>query len=127
MKELLRIKDTLANKISYYHLMLFLLSLPFDRFYSHLILASFAVHTIIQFNKNSVKPMFTWRTAALQSVFFVTLVSTIYTINPSQAFIEWELDIPILLFPLLFCFNTFNLKKYRPQLLLAFALGCTAT
>jgi len=58
MKELFLIKDTLANKISYYHLMLYLLSLPFDRFYSHLILISFAVHTIIQFNKNNKKPFF---------------------------------------------------------------------
>lgn len=127
MRELLLIKDTLANKISYFHLMLFLLSLPFDRFYNHLILISLTVHTIIHFNKNAVKPFFTWRVLALQSVFFVTLLSTIYTSNYSQAFTEWGLDIPVLLFPLLFCFNQLDLKKYRPQLLTAFALGCTAT
>ncbi len=127
MRELLLIKDTLANKISYFHLMLFLLSLPFDRFYNHLILISFTVHTIIHFNKNAIKPFFTWRMLALQSVFFVTLISTIYSSNYHQAFTEWELAIPILLFPLLFCVNQLDLKKYRPQLLTAFALGCTAT
>lgn len=127
MKELLLIKDNPANKISYYHLMLFLLSLPFDRFYSHLILASFAAHTLIQFNKSGIKPVFTWRTAALLSVFFITLVSTIYTIKPANAFAEWELDLPIVLFPLLFCFNSLDLKKYKPQLLLVFALVCTTT
>src|SRR5437879_3515258 len=127
MKELLLIKDSLANRISYYHLMLFLLSMPFGHFYSHLILASFAVHTIIQFNRNSIKPVFTLRTAVLTSVFFVTLVSTIYSINPAHALVEWELDIPILLFPLLLCFNQLDLKKYKPQLFLAFALGCTIT
>jgi O-antigen ligase len=127
MRELLLIKDTQANKISYYHLMLFLLSLPFDRFYSHLILISFAIHTLIHIKKSTIKPVFTWRTAALQSVFFVTLLSTIYTIKPQEAFTEWELYLPVLLFPLLFCFNSLDLKKYRPQLLLAFALGCTAT
>jgi O-antigen ligase len=127
MKELFLINDNLANKISYYHVMLFLLSLPFDRFYSHLILASLAIHTIIQFKKVSAKPLFTWRTAVLQSVFWITLVSTVYTINFKQSFLEWELNLPILLLPLIFCFNPIDLKKYRSQLLLTFALGCTAT
>ncbi len=127
MRGLLLIKDNLANKISYYHLMLLLLSLPFDLFYSHLILASFAIHTIIQFKKSAIKPIFNLRTAVLTSVFFVTLASTIYTTSPAHAFIEWGLDTPILLLPLLLCFNQLDLKKYRPQLLMAFALGCTAT
>src|ERR1700712_2666229 len=127
MRELLLIKDNLANKISYYHLVLFVLSLPFDRFYSHLLLVSLAVHTLIHFNKNTIKPVFTLRTLALQSVAFVTLISTIYTINLQQAFVEWELAIPIVVFPLLFCFNPLDLKKYRGQLLLIFAFGCSAT
>ncbi len=127
MKELLLIKDTLANKISYYHLMLLLLSLPFDRFYSHIILISFAIHTIIQYKKNAVKPIFTLRTLALQSVFFVTAISTIYTSNRTHAFVEWGLDIPILILPLLLCINPIDLRKYKSNLLLIFALGCTAT
>jgi len=127
MKELFLIKDNLANKISYYHVMLLLLSLPFDRFYSHLILVSLAIHTIIQFKKASAKPLFTWRTAVLQSVFWVTLISTVYTINLKQSLLEWELYLPILLLPLIFCFNPLDLKKYRSQLFLTFALGCTAT
>ena len=127
MKELLLIKDNLANRISYYHVMLFLVSLPFDRFYNHLILASLAIHTLIQFNKNKTKPLFTLRTVILQSVFYITVISTLYTINPSHAFIEWELDLPILLFPLILCFNPLNLKKYKPQLLFVFAVCCTAT
>ncbi|MDO3624772.1 O-antigen ligase [Mucilaginibacter sp. BT774] len=127
MKELFLIKDNLANKVSYYHVMLLLLSLPFDRFYSHLILASLAIHTIIQFKKESVKPLFTLRTAVLQSVFWLTLIGTIYTINFPQSLLEWELDLPILLTPLIFCFNPLDLKKYRQNLLLLFSLGCTAT
>src|SRR5437868_5332364 len=113
MKELFLIKDNLANKTSYYHVMLLLLSLPFDRFYSHLILASLAIHTIIQFNKSEAKPFFTWRTVALQSVFWVTLVGTLSTVNFQQSLSEWELDLPILLIPLIFGFNALDLKKYR--------------
>jgi len=127
MKEVLLIKDNLANKISYYHVILLLLSLPFDRFYSHLILASLAIHTIIQFRKSTVKPLLTWRTAILQSVFWVTIIGTLYTINFKQSMLEWELDLPVLLMPLILCFNPLDLRKYRQNLLMIFSLGCTAT
>jgi O-antigen ligase len=127
MRELFLIKDNLANKISYYHVMLLLLGLPFDRFYSHLILASLAIHTIIQYRKGSAKPLLTWRTLVVQSVFWVTIVGTLYTINFQQSLSEWELDLPILLVPLIFCFNPLDLKKYRQNLLTIFSLGCTLT
>jgi O-antigen ligase len=96
-------------------------------FYSHLILASFGLHTLIHLNKKSIKPMFRMRTLALQSVFFITLLSTIYTINPDVALNELGRESTIFIFPLLFCLNRVDLKKYRPQLLLAFALVCTGT
>src|ERR1700692_4756337 len=98
MSGLFQIKDSLANKISYYHLMLLMASLPFDRFYSHLILISFAVHTLIQLNKKNLKPIFNLRTLALQSVFYVTVLSTIYSINRAEAFNEWGKHIIIFLF-----------------------------
>jgi O-antigen ligase len=119
--------DTLANKISYYHLMVFMASLPFDFFYSHVILISFAIHTLIQLNKKDIQPVFTVRNMLLQSVFFVTLLSTIYTINRPQAFNEWGRHISIFLFPVLFSLTSFDIRKYRSQLLLAFSLICTAT
>lgn len=127
MKQLFLIEDSLANKISYYHLMLLMASLPFDRFYSHIILISLAVHTIIHLNRKGMAQVFTLRTLVLQSVFFVTLVSTIYTVNRSEAFNEWGKQITILLLPLIFCFTTLDVKKYREQLLLIFSLVCTAT
>ncbi len=127
MKELLLTRDSAANKIGYYHLMLFLISLPFDRFYSHVILISFIIHTLIQLNKQHIQPVFTLRTLSLQSVFFVTVISTIYSINKTAGFSEWWKQIVILIFPLVFCFSSLDLKKYRQPLLLAFSLVCTAT
>lgn len=127
MKELFLIRDNLANKISFYHLAVFLVSLPFYRFYSHLVLISFAIHTLIHFNKLALKPLFTRRTLVLQSIFFVTAISTIYATNKASAFNEWGLDITILLVPVLFCINPLDLKKYYPQLLTIFSLGCAAT
>jgi len=107
--------------------MLLMASLPFNMFYSHIILISYTIHSLIHLNKNSIRSIFSFRTLALQSVFFVTVLSSIYSINPSAAFDEWGKHLTILLFPLLFCINPVDIKKYRPQLLLAFAFACTAT
>jgi len=127
MKELFPARDSLANKISYYHLLLLLASLPFDRFYSHIILISFIVHTLIHFNKQQAKLVFTLSMFVLQSVFFVTVFSTFYAVNKSTGYNEWGKQITILLFPLVFCLSSFDLKKYRSSLLLCFSLVCTAT
>jgi O-antigen ligase len=127
MKKLFLINDSIANKVSYFHVMLLLLSLPFDRFYSHLILISLTIHTLINLNKKNIKPVFTLTNLMLQSVFFVTVIGTLYTINKTQAFNEWSRQVVILLVPIIFCLNTLDLKKYRNNLLLVFALGCTAT
>lgn len=127
MSWLFRIEDSLTNKISYYHLLLLMASLPFDMFYSHIILISFAVHTFIHLNKNSIRPIFKVKALALQSVFFVTVLSTVYAIDKPAAFEELGKHVAIFLFPLLFCLNPLDLKKYKPQLLMAFALVCTAS
>ena len=127
MSGLFQIKDSLANKISHYHLMLLMASLPFDRFYSHLILISYGIHTLIHLKRGAVKPLFKWRTVVLQSVFFITVLSTFYSINRNEGFDDWGKQITIFLFPIFFCLNPLDIKKYRPQLLLSFALICTVT
>jgi hypothetical protein len=106
--------------------MLLLLSLPFDMFYSHLILISLTIHTLINLNKKNIKPVFSLPNLILQSVFFVTVIGTLYTINKTQAFNEWSRQVVILVVPIIFCLNTLDIKKYRDNLLLVFALGCTA-
>lgn len=127
MRKLLLINDTLANKISFYHVLLLLISLPFDYYYSHVILASFAIHTLIQFKRSEVKPILTRNTFLLQAVFLVTLIGTTYTHYKSEAFNDLGRQIVIFVFPILFCLNPVDIKRYRPQLLVFFALYCTAT
>lgn len=127
MKKLFILQDSLANKISYYHLLLLLVSLPFDMVYSHIILISFALHTLIQLDIKRVKAVFTSRILALQSVFWVTAFSTIYTLNKPEAFNEWGRQITILLLPVLLCLTNLDLKKYRPALLSIFSIVCTIT
>jgi len=127
MTGLFNIKDSLANKISYYHLMALVVSLPFDLFFSHLVLISYAIHTLIQLKKEYVKPIFNFRVLALQSVFLITVCSTAYSFNKPEAFNEWGKQITILLFPLIFCLNPLDIRKYQPKLLQAFAWVCAAT
>lgn len=127
MKQLLLICDNNANKISYYHVMLLMASLPFDRFYSHIILISLIVHTLIHLQKGSLGSVFTIKTAVIQSVFLVTLIATSYTLYRHEAFGELMLRLPALLFPVVFALNSLDLKKYRANLLLAFAMVGTAT
>lgn len=124
MEKLLKPDDTLTNRISYYLVALLLLSLPYNLFYSHLFLIGLATHTIIQVRKSDIKSVFTKANFALTAVFFVTLFSIIYTSNKSQGFTELGRQITILLIPLIFCFNTLDLKKYRHNLMLLFSAGC---
>jgi O-antigen ligase len=51
MKERFFIKGNVADKITYYHLVAFVISLPFNRLYSELALASLLVHTLINLRK----------------------------------------------------------------------------
>ncbi|MBD1364894.1 O-antigen ligase family protein [Mucilaginibacter sp. ZT4R22] len=125
LKKLFPAADSLANQISYYHLMLLLISLPYDRFYSHLILISYILHTLINLRKAEIKPMLTITNIVLASVFFVTVAGTLYSINKPEAFNEWAKQITILLFPLVFCLNPIDIKKYRNNLLLVFAISST--
>ncbi|MBB6127756.1 O-antigen ligase family protein [Mucilaginibacter lappiensis] len=127
MKQLLLINDITANKISYYHVLLLMASLPFDMFYSHIILISFTLHTLIHLDKSRLKSLRSFKLLVLPSVLFITILATIYTINPKAAFTEWMLRIPLLLFPVVFSLNGLDLKKYRENLLMGFSLVCALT
>jgi O-antigen ligase len=125
MKELFQIKDSTANRISYYLILFFLLSLPFDRFYSHLIMVCLFIHTLINLRKSDIKPLFTLQNIMLQSVFFVTLISSFYSIDKTHGYQEIGKQAFILLMPILFCLNPIDLKKYRNNFFLIFSIGCT--
>ncbi|MGY3215258.1 O-antigen ligase family protein [Mucilaginibacter sp. HD30] len=123
MNQLQKTGDNLTNCISYYHLLMLMASLPFDRFFSHVILISFALHLLIHLRK----PGFELRNIALTSVFFVTVISMLYTTNLTGALSELTLHIPILIIPFLFCLAAVALEEYREKLLMGFAWVCAAT
>jgi O-antigen ligase len=127
MKQLLLINDNNVNKISYFHVMLLMASMPFERFYSHIILISLILHTLINLKKEKLRSVVNIKTLILQATFFVSVIATLYTSYRSEAFGELGLRVPILLFPFVFLINDLDIKKYRSNLLLAFSLVCTAT
>jgi O-antigen ligase len=127
MKRIFLIKDTLANKITYYHLLAFLLFLPFDRLYSELALGSFLVHTLIHLRKTSLRQVKLSSVLIPVSIYLLTCIGTLYTNYRDEAFYEWERQLAILLFPLLFLVTSLDLNKYRLLLLKGLAVSCVLT
>ncbi|HTD93727.1 MAG TPA: O-antigen ligase family protein [Chitinophagaceae bacterium] len=126
MKNWFTIEDTLSNKISYYHVLLFAVSLPFNRFYGELILASLFVHTLIQLKRIDVRKIFTWKILTVQSVFFVTALGILYTTNTAQGFAMLGRQAAIAILPVILAVNSLDIVKYRKNILCAFALACAA-
>ena len=127
MKERFFIKASMADKITYYHLLVFAMALPFDRLYSELALISLAVHTVIHIRKADITRN---RLSAIfipAAIYFLTVLATAYTHFYGEAFYEWERQLAILLFPLIILYNSFDFKKYRLNILLALAISCFLT
>lgn len=119
--------DSLTNRISYYHLMMLLVFLPFDMFFTHVVFISFALHTLLHIKKERLKQLFTLQNAILQAVFFIVLLSVSYTSFTAKAWTDVTRLLLILLFPLFFSLNSLNINKYRDKLLFIFSLICTVT
>ena len=127
MKKLFIIKEDLADKITYYHLALFLISLPFDSLYTRVILLSLAIHTVIHIKKQQLKKLNNRNIFFLTALYFVTLLCTIYTIDINEALFDLTQELAILLFPLIFVLTTLDISKYKNQLLIFFSASCFIT
>lgn len=125
MKERFFIKACLADKITYYLLLVFAISLPFDRLYSELALISLAIHTIIHLKKADLKNV-KWKVFLLPcSIFLLTIIGTVYTHFCDEAFYEWERQLAMILFPFIFIFNAFDFRKYSFQIVFGLACSCS--
>jgi O-antigen ligase len=125
VKEIFIIRDTPANKISYFHLLAFLVALPFDRIYSEIILASLLVHTLIHLSWEKLRSI-RWITMFPAILYLVTMIGTIYTVDKDRALDDWEKQLALLLLPFIFSVCSLDLKKYRMALLKAFGLTSVA-
>jgi O-antigen ligase len=123
MKKVFYINDSTENKISYYHLLFFLLALPFDRIYSTLILISFVIHSIIFLDKSKFKKIDT-STLVPQFVFYITVISAIYSQSASESLATISRQLALFIFPILFAITSLDLAKYRDRIMDALAATC---
>ena len=127
MKDRFFIKANLTDKITYYHLLVFVMSLPFDRLYSELALISLLVHTLIHLKKETLQTIRWKRLLIPCSIYLLTVLGTAYTKFYDEAFYEWERQLAMILFPLIIVFNSFDFYKYRFQIIFGLACSCALT
>jgi O-antigen ligase len=121
------IEDTLENKISFYHITAFLITLPFDLFYSQLVLTSFILHTLIHISKQKLHSSFTIKTLVLSSVFLVGVVGLFYSPDKAQGIKDLQRQLAIVLIPVFLSSSGIDLNKYKMKLLLLFSFSCVFT
>jgi len=127
MKKLFIIDDTAENKISYYHLVAFIILLPFDMFYSELVLVSLSAHTFIHIKKSRLRSVLTVQNLILSSVFLINLAGIIYSFDKKEAFKDIERQLAIVLFPVIFSLNGLDWQQYKTRILKLFGLTCVLT
>ena len=117
----------LSEYITYGHLVFFLATLPFDRFYSQLALISLSAHVVINFRKSRIDSRLVKPAIFSSLLYLMALLGTIYSSYKVEAYNDWEKQMALILFPLLFLFSAFDFAKYKWKLLTAFAATCTIT
>jgi O-antigen ligase len=127
MKQLFSIDDTIVNRISYYHLVCFLIALPFDFFYSELVLISFGIHTLIHIQKEKTKNIFTKPVLILSAVYLLGFAAILYSPDKPEAVNVATKQLAILIVPVLFALTSLNLEKYKWNLIVIFGFTCTLT
>lgn len=127
MKKIFFINDTVENKISYYHLACFLAALPFDFFYSELILISYGIHTLLHAKKKNLENIFKKRVLICSSIFFLNLVGMLYSPDMPEALNVATRQLAILIFPVLFAISNIDIEKYKMNLVCIFGFSCTLT
>jgi len=118
------INDSTENKISYYHLACFLVLLPFDFFYSQLVVISFALHTIIHLKKERLALLAIKETVMPVVVFLLFFISILYSSDKTEGFSVSGRQSAIFFMPVLLALNPLNLSQYKLHLLKIFSLTC---
>lgn len=127
MKTIFSINDTAENKISFYFLALFLVLLPYDFFYSELVLAGFALHTFIHARKMDWKNILRPQVLVLTALFFLNLLAITYSTNKQAGFNLSVRQLAIFLFPVLFSIMHIDLHRHGRKLICIFGFSCTVT
>jgi len=127
MSSLFNIEDSLANKISYWHLAAFLVLLPYDGFYTTMVIISFAVHTLIHCRREYLYNLRNPVVLLFATFYLLGVLTILYSSDKQEGINIASRQLALLLMPVLFSLNGLNFRKYKDQLLLIFGLSCTVT
>ncbi len=127
MKNIFVIPDSLENKITYYHLAVFVILLPFDRFYCELVILSLLLHAFIHINRSGSRSILTVQNLVLGSVFFLSLAGMIWSSDKKEALKDLEKQLTIILFPVIFSIAGLDWQQYKTRLLKLFGLTSVLT
>lgn len=127
MKKLFIIKDTLENKITYYHLAAFVSFLPFDRLYSELTLISLLLHSIIHVKKERLRNLFTLQNGLLIALYLLGILALAWSDDKAQGIKDLQRQLAVLLFPVIFSLLGITISRYKKNILLFLTLSCTLT
>lgn len=111
------------DKISYGHLALFLILLPFDRICTELVLISLFIHTSIHLHRKRVAAVFNRQTLILSSVFLLHLICLAWSPDKKEGMSYLLRQLAILLFPLILSATGLDLYKARKKLLQVFGFS----
>lgn len=114
----------MLKNASYYLILLFLVCLPLDHFYSEIALIALAVHTVLMARGEDYRKLLDPRVLALQSLYGVTLIATAYSRYRPLAFGDWFQQLPLLLLPWLCAVLQPVLIRNRDRLLGGLCVSC---
>jgi O-antigen ligase len=116
----------MLKNVSYYLILLFLICLPLDHFYSEVFLIALTAHTALLARAADWKKLLDRKVLVLQVLYGVTLLTSLYSPYKSLALDDCFQQLPLLLFPWLCAVLAPVLIERRDQLLGAFCLSVTA-
>jgi O-antigen ligase len=127
VKETSAISVPLEEKISYWHMVAFVVMLPFDRIYTEIILISLLVHTLLHAKRSDFKKLFTVNSLAVSGAFLVGLIAMLWSEDRHQGLKDLQRQLALVIVPFIFIIGRFDLAKWRRSLLMIFMAGISLT
>lgn len=121
------LNDTLENRISFALLAAFLVSLPFDRLYSEVILICLVAHQVLHLDRSRLRLLLDKEVWLLQSLFIWIALNALRAEHRQEALDEVVKLLAVVVFPALFRVLAQPMAPYRDTLLLLFSYSCAAT
>lgn len=116
----------MLKNVSYYLILLFLVCLPLDHFYSEAVLIALTAHTALLARREDWRRFLDARVLVLQALYGVVLLAALYSPYRQLALEDVFQELPLFLFPWLCAVLQPVLQRRRDQLLGAFCIACVA-